>query len=84
MKKQQQLIKRYRLMIQFKQKISLTNMVNAIKYFPKLQLATASHVKISEVSEIEELQNSFVNNIIQFVQTVERLGFTDQPNYSYL
>lgn len=71
-------------MIQFKQKISLSTMVNAIKFFPKIQLATASHVKVSEVSEIEELQNSFVNNIVMFVQIIERLGFTEKPNYGHL
>lgn len=84
MKKQHQLIKRYKLMIQYKTKVSLATMVNAIQFFPKIQPANVSHVKTHEISEIEELQNLFRDSIIQFVQTVEILNFTEKPNYNYL
>lgn len=52
MQKQKQLIKRYKLMISYKSKVSMTDMVNSIKFFPTVQLATASHVKVSEIGEI--------------------------------
>jgi len=55
LEKTKTLIKRYKLMVSYKTKFKLSQMVKSLVFFPEKDLATMSHVKTTEVTEIKQL-----------------------------